>query len=99
MVRLFPVFVLALFLYVVPSAFAEPSPTQTAQHQEGLNTESGADATPDSDAPPGATPEESVRFAAALAERIREIGAACGITELSAVLGRKAEDQRTIRAG
>jgi hypothetical protein len=47
----------------------------------------------------GATPEEAVRFAAALAERIRQIGEACGVTELSSGFHRKAEDQRTIRAG
>ncbi len=60
MVRgLFPVFVLALFLWVAPTASAQTSPTQTAEHQDGLNTVSGAGG-PDPDAPAGATPEESV---------------------------------------
>ena len=58
--RLFPVFVLGLFLTLVPSALAQTSPTQTASHQSGLNTVSGAGG-PDPSAPPGATPEESVR--------------------------------------
>ena len=62
--RLFPVFVLALFLYAVPAASAKPSPTQTAAHEPGLNTVSGADG-PSPDEPdelpqPGDTPEESV---------------------------------------
>jgi PKD domain len=57
--RLFPVFVLGLFLFAVPSALAQTSPTQTAEHQDGLNTVSGADG-PDPSAAPGATPEESV---------------------------------------
>jgi hypothetical protein len=59
--RLFPLFVLALFLCVVPSALAQPSPTQTAAHDPAVETVSRADASPDTDAPPGATPEESVR--------------------------------------
>jgi len=54
------VFVFALFLYAVPTALGATSPTQTASHQDGLNTVSGADG-PDPNAPPGATPEESVR--------------------------------------
>ena len=57
--RLFPVFVLGLFLFAVPSALAATSPTQTASHQDGLNTVSGAGG-PDPSAPAGATPEESV---------------------------------------
>jgi hypothetical protein len=58
--RLFPVFVLGIFLSLVPSALAQTSPTQTAQHDPDVETVSGADASPDGDAPPGATPEESV---------------------------------------
>jgi hypothetical protein len=57
--RLFPLFVLAMFLFAVPSAVADPSPTQTAAHEDGLNTESGVGG-PDASAAPGATPEESV---------------------------------------
>jgi hypothetical protein len=57
--RLFPVFVLALFLFIVPSALAQTSPTQTAEHEAGLDTVSGAGG-PDPTAPAGATPEESV---------------------------------------
>jgi hypothetical protein len=57
--RLFPVFVLGLFLFAVPSALAQTSPTQIGSHQDGLNTVSGAGG-PDPSAPAGATPEESV---------------------------------------
>ncbi len=47
----------------------------------------------------GATEEEAVRFAAALRERIRQIGAACGVIEAAGGFNRKQEDQRTIKAG
>jgi hypothetical protein len=55
------VIVLALFACAVPSALAAPSPTQTAQHDPSVETVSRADASPNGDAPQGATPEESVR--------------------------------------
>jgi hypothetical protein len=59
--RLFPVFVLAMFLYAVPTALGATSPTQTGSHQEGLNTVSGADGPNGREPAPGETPEESVR--------------------------------------
>lgn len=57
--RLFPVFLVALFCMLASTASAQTSPTQTAEHEPGLDTVSGADG-PNPNAPAGATPEESV---------------------------------------
>jgi hypothetical protein len=53
------VFLVALFCMLAATASAQTSPTQTAEHEPGLDTVSGADG-PNPNAPAGATPEESV---------------------------------------
>jgi hypothetical protein len=54
------VLVLAASLFVVPSALAAPSPTQTASHNPAVNTVSGFSGPDGTPAEPGDTPEQAV---------------------------------------
>jgi PKD domain-containing protein len=58
--RLLLVLVLGMSYVLVPQSLAAPSPTQTAQHDPGVNTVSGFSGPNGADPEPGDTPEQAV---------------------------------------